>query len=208
MIRKPVIAASAAVLLSVGLWSATSSPASAARPFARAELRSASGIGVGSVSFTNARRSTKTVIVVRLKSFSGGHIDSFHGFHVHANDVATNGDGCVADPAQPASTWFVSADGHWKNDPADVHGNHAGDLPSVYINSDGTAEMRMVVSKLTADQVVNRVVILHGGPDNFGNVPVGAGADQYTANSAAAVTKTQGTGNAGDRIACGVVGRK
>jgi Cu/Zn superoxide dismutase len=48
-------------------------------------------------------------------------------------------------------------------------------------------------------------VILHAGRDNFNNVPKGAAADQYTANSAAAVTATDNTGNAGGRYGCGVL---
>ena len=46
---------------------------------------------------------------------------------------------------------------------------------------------------------------LHVGSDNFANVPVGAGTDQYTPG-ATALAKTQATGNAGDRFACGVIG--
>jgi len=41
--------------------------------------------------------------------------------------------------------------------------------------------------------------------DNYNNVPRGSNPDQYTANSAAAVTLTDDTGNAGDRIGCGVI---
>lgn len=205
MSRKRALAIAVATLLAIGLWSVTPSPASASRPFARAELRTAAGVEVGSVTFANAHRSNKTVIAARIKGLSGADINAFHGFHIHANDVPTNGDGCLADATLPPSTWFVSADGHWKYDPADVHAKHAGDLPSPYVNADGSAEMRMVVSKLTTNQVVDRVVVLHAGPDNFGNVPVGTAPDQYDANSPAATTKTHGTGNAGDRIACGVI---
>ena len=53
---------------------------------------------------------------------------------------------------------------------------------------------------------VGRAVVLHAGPDNFGNVPVGTGADQYIAG-ATALAKTQATGNAGDRFGCGVIRR-
>jgi Cu-Zn family superoxide dismutase len=59
--------------------------------------------------------------------------------------------------------------------------------------------------RFTPAGVVGRAVVLHAGPDNFGNVPMGSAADQYTANSPAAVVKTQATGNSGDRVACGVV---
>jgi Cu/Zn superoxide dismutase len=52
-------------------------------------------------------------------------------------------------------------------------------------------------------------VILHAGPDNFGNIPVGTAPNQYTPNSTDPVTGatvlTANTGNAGNRIACGVI---
>ena len=53
--------------------------------------------------------------------------------------------------------------------------------------------------------LAGKAVIVHAGADNFGNIPLGAALDQYTANDPAAVAKTQNTGNAGDRIACGVI---
>ena len=132
-------------------------------------------------------------------------IPAFHGLHVHANDNATNGVGCVADPAALPSTWFVSADGHYKHMATEVHGSHAGDLASIHLNADGTGEMRTTKDGLSPSELVGKVVILHAGPDNFGNVPVGTALDQYTANAADAVAKTQATGNAGDRFACGVI---
>ena len=52
--------------------------------------------------------------------------------------------------------------------------------------------------------------MLHAGPDNFGNVPVddvATAPNAYTPNSAGATTATQNTGNAGNRIACGVIVR-
>jgi Cu/Zn superoxide dismutase len=49
------------------------------------------------------------------------------------------------------------------------------------------------------------VVIVHALADNYNNVPRGSKPDQYTANSAAAITLTDDTGNAGDRIGCGAI---
>jgi Cu-Zn family superoxide dismutase len=58
------------------------------------------------------------------------------------------------------------------------------------------------------DDLAGRVVIVHAGPDNFGNIPVGTDPNQYTPNSQSAIDRTAATGNAGDRIACGVIGRR
>src|SRR6185295_15501578 len=134
------------------------------------------------VAFFN-RAAGGTEVEVRLRRAVG--VEAFHGFHIHANDVSANGDGCIADPAQPSATWFVSADGHWKHVAAELHGHHAGDLPSVFVNADGTARVRFNVDKLTPAEVIGRAVVLHAGPDNFGNVPVGPAADQYTAGATA-----------------------
>jgi Cu-Zn family superoxide dismutase len=182
----------------------SSGAAGAHERWAHATLRAADGSRVGTVSFVDERHSDETEITVKVWRSSA--LVGFHGLHIHANDVSTNGDGCIADATQPSATWFVSADGHWKHDPGELHGTHAGDLPSVYVNDDGSATIEFDVDKLTPSEVVGRAVVLHAGPDNFGNVPVGAAADQYTAG-ATALAKTQATGNAGDRFACGVVSR-
>ena len=189
------VAAGGAVLISTGT-------ADAHGRWAQASLRGADGARVGLVTFSGSRHREHTEVAVHLRHASA--IEAFHGIHVHANDTPANGNGCIADAAQPSATWFVSADGHWKHDATELHGGHAGDLPSVFVNADGSATVRFSVDKLTPEEVVGRAVVLHAGPDNFGNVPVGTGADQYTPG-ATALAKTQGTGNAGDRIACGVI---
>jgi superoxide dismutase, Cu-Zn family len=201
-IRKIFTAVAAVGVLGAVGASTMSGTASAHGRWAQATLRSADGTRVGTVEFGGDRHSDSTQVTVRLRRATG--LTAFHGLHIHANDTAANGDGCIADPAQASSTWFVSADGHWKHDPAELHGNHSGDLPSPFVNADGTASIEFDIDKLTPEEVVGRAVVLHAGPDNFGNVPVGPNADQYTPGSAA-LAKTQGTGNAGDRFACGVI---
>ena len=172
---------------------------------ARATLRLADGTRVGEVRFLADPRGAGTVVVAALDlrgRLRAGN--AFHGFHVHANDDPGNGEGCRADPAQPASTWFVSADGHFAA-PGQKHGKHRGDLPALYVRRGGGSEAVAVTDRFSPAEVVGRAILLHAGRDNFGNVPVGTQPDQYTPNSPAATDLTARTGNAGDRIACGVI---
>jgi superoxide dismutase, Cu-Zn family len=171
---------------------------------AEATLRLADGSRVGVVHFSRGHHGLTTVTLwLRLPAGAPG-LDDFHGFHVHANSDPANGSGCVADPAAAASTWFVSADGHY-TDSGKTHGAHDGDLSSVLVSSTGRAYAKFTTSRLVPSELVGKAIILHAGRDNFGNVPLGTAQDQYTANSPTATAKTLATGNSGDRIACGVV---
>ena len=186
----------------VGVGVAAQADASGWR--ARATLRVADGTEIGQVTFEGTRN--KTQVRVRLESLpENWSVDSFHGFHIHANN--TGEEGCIADPNAAPNQWFLSADGHWKADGQD-HAGHHGDMPSLLVNADGSAQMQFVTGRFNPGLLVGRAVIVHAGPDNFGNVPVGTAANQYTANDPAAVTATKNTGNAGDRLACGVIERK
>jgi superoxide dismutase, Cu-Zn family len=206
-VHRVAIGVAAAVALAAVAVALHVTAAAAGAPFAHARLALADGTRIGTVRFWDDRRHGATVVKVKLAVPPAATAPgAFHGFHVHANNDPANGTGCVADPRQPSSTWFVSADGHLKHDPAEMHGGHAGDLPILYLDADGRAEARFTVDRIVPRELHGKAVILHAGADNFGNVPVGTAPDQYTANSPAATTKTMNTGNAGDRIACGVVG--
>ena len=197
--NRTLVAIAAGTALVAGLVTATDADADRTRS-ARASLATADGLEIGSVDF----KTDDGHMEVRVRLTGSPGVDAFHGFHIHANDVSTNGDGCVADPSAPASTWFVSADGHY-NPSGESHSHHAGDMPVVYVNADGSVVTRFRIDKINPADLKGRVVILHAGADNFGNIPVGTGATQYTANSADATTATARTGNAGDRLACGVI---
>lgn len=104
-----------------------------------------------------------------------------HGFHVHEKGDCSSGDG-------------MSAAGHF-NPAGAPHGqagqgaHHAGDLPSLKADGNGTARIDALVSGLTVAQgpssVVGRGLIVHRDPDDY---------------------RTQPTGNAGPRLACAVIG--
>jgi Cu-Zn family superoxide dismutase len=190
----------AAVLAVVGGVVVTSTAGAHSRS-AKATLRDASGQEIGRVKFVDAHGSTEVRVEIRRGSAVAG--DEFHGFHIHANADAA---GCVADPALPSNTWFMSAGGHWMSG-MQTHGDHLGDMPSVFVNENGSVETRFTISRIALSELAGQAVVLHAKADNFGNVPLGTAADveTYQANSPAAITKTQNTGNAGDRIACGVI---
>jgi superoxide dismutase, Cu-Zn family len=173
-----------------------------------ATLRNAAGATVARVLFTSAG-GTRALVTISINE--PGLRDGFHGMHIHANNDPANGDGCIADPAQPVATHFVSADGHW-NPTAVTHGEHAGDMPSPLVLADGSALLSFTNDlDLNAPDFVGRAVILHDGVDNFGNIPVVTDpaapgfANGYTPNSPAAVTLTANTGNAGTRHGCGLI---
>lgn len=186
-----------AAIAAAGLTFATvavTSHAGADGSQARAVLYSASGAKVGRVTFLTGRHHTD--VRVDLSGVTG--VDAFHGFHIHANNDPANGEGCVA------TGGFASADGHWKLD-GQLHGSHHGDMPSVFVNADGSVETRFSIDRIAPADLEGKAVVLHAGKDNFNNVPVGAAADQYQPNSQAALDASAATGNAGARIACGVI---
>ena len=167
-----------------------------------ATLRNASGDQMGVI------RLTQGAGYVIVRASVAGLTPGFHGFHVHANNDPANGDGCIADPAQPSNTWFLSVDGHYKLG-NETHGAHQGDLPILLLNGTGTADSTAVArfrtDRFLVSDVVGRAVIVHALADNFANIPLGVNTDQYTANSTAATDKTAATGNAGDRLLCGII---
>lgn len=180
------------------------SAASAGPQKARAVMKDATGKKVGIVTFRNVGKVTQVVAVFRKNSNVG---PGFHGFHIHANNSPDAGSGCVADAGADPATWFLSADGHLAYEEGEAHGAHVGDMPSVFTLANGKARVAFQIDKVPFSRLINSAVMLHAGPDNFGNVPVGDAPDQYKANAAAASEKTAKTGNAGNRVACGVVKR-
>jgi superoxide dismutase, Cu-Zn family len=87
---------------------------------ASAALRDASGQRVGLAVFKERRG--KVEVSAEVWQATPG----FHGFHVHTVGLC-----------EPP---FTTAGGHYN--PGDVeHGDHAGDLPSLLVNEDGTGEL-------------------------------------------------------------------
>ena len=64
-----------------------------------------------------------------------------------------------------------------------AHPYHAGDLPPLF-GANGTAFSAVLTDRFRVGEIVGRCVIVHGSPDDFTSQP---------------------TGNAGEKIACGVI---
>jgi hypothetical protein len=74
-----------------------------------ATLRLADGTRIGSVEFLAGR----PIAAARLSITPPAGVPAPAAgavVRVHANDDASNGEGCLADPTQPSATWFQAAD--------------------------------------------------------------------------------------------------
>ena len=144
---------------------------------AKAELKDAKGQDVGVASFTQTPAGV--LIHLSVRSMPGGE----HAFHIHA-----------VGKCEPPD--FASAGGHFN--PTDTHHGimsgpgHAGDMPNLHIPSSGDLSVEVVNTMITlAKGQPNSVFDADGSA-----VVIHAKADDY---------KSDPAGNAGDRIACGVI---
>ena len=148
---------------------------------ASATLMDATGQRVGRVWMREDRRDDVVYLEARVRDLPAG----FHGFHIHTTGR------CDAPT-------FTTAGGHF-NPTGATHGAHAGDLPSLLVTGDGEAFLATATDRFSIADLRDAdgsAVMVHSGPDNFANIPARyGGPDQETLN----------TGDAGSRLACGVV---
>lgn len=148
---------------------------------AKAELRNAKAEMVGTLTLVEEPDGVR--VTVEASNLPPG----FHGFHIHA-----------VGKCEPP---FTSAGGHF-NPPGQNHPHHAGDLANLLVNADGRASMVAKTARFKLADLFDAdgsAFIIHADPDNHANIP-----SRYRPDPDAA---TLGTGDAGGRIACGVITR-
>jgi Cu-Zn family superoxide dismutase len=162
-------------LIGAIIMALTSQPVAAQS--AKALLKSGEGKDVGSAELTQ----TPAGVVIRLavKGLPAGE----HAFHVH-------GVGKCEPP-------FTSAGGHFnpsgkKHGMMAAEGYHAGDMPNLHIPTSGEIVVEVLNAAITLEKGKPNSLF---GPDGTALI-IHAGKDDY---------KTDPTGEAGGRIACGII---
>lgn len=143
---------------------------------AKAALKDQKGADVGTVNLTQTPAGV--LLHLSLKGLPAGE----RAFHIHA-----------VGKCEPP---FTSAGGHF-NPGNHKHGllvgpGHAGDMPNLHIPASGTLEVEVLNAAVTLEKGKPNSVFQKEGTA----IVIHAGKDDY---------KSDPAGNAGDRIACGVI---
>ncbi|KAL3105005.1 hypothetical protein niasHT_028537 [Heterodera trifolii] len=138
----------------------------------------------GMITFTQDKEGSPVSVQGEISGLEPG----LHGFHVHAYGDLSNG--------------CTSAGPHF-NPTNKTHGGpqdqirHVGDLGNVHAGSDGIAKLTFsdhLISLCGANNIVGRALVVHKSEDDLGR---GLGEKEE---------ESKKTGNAGARLACGIIG--
>ena len=149
----------------------------AVEPGGMAELRNAAGQTVGTAKLAQAGNAVRVLVEGR------GLPPGVHAVHIHSVGKC--------DPPD-----FTSAGPHFnpnnkQHGALNPQGPHAGDLPNMTVGADGNGRLETATEQITLGAGTTSIwdadgsaIIVHAAPDDFATDP---------------------TGNAGGRIACGVL---
>lgn len=179
----------------------SSSPEASTGDTVTAQLKDASGsqVAAATIEFKDGF-ATVTVQTTGPSKLTPG----FHGLHIHtvgkceANSVA---------PAGGAPGDFLSAGGHFQTAGHTGHPD-SGDLASLQVREDGSAMLVTTTDAFAKADLLagdGTAIIIHADSDNFANIPPDR-YQQVAGGAAGPDDMTLATGDAGKRVACGVIG--
>ncbi len=129
----------------------------------------------GSVTFTTQKDGVSVVASIT------GLAEGKHGFHIHEN-----GDCSAPDGTSAGGHFNTQGTPHGSPD-ASVEQRHVGDLGNILVDVSGSGKydrVDQIISLSGTDSIVGKAVIIHSGEDDLTSQP---------------------TGNAGSRLACGII---
>lgn len=174
----------ACTALSAGLAFAQTTPQGTAAgqkvPGAKATLKDAKGQDVGDVTL----QETPSGVLVKVELRNAG--SGVKAFHIH--DVGK----CEGPGFQSAGPHFSPV--KHQHGILNPQGPHAGDLPNAHLAQDGSVSFEVLAPSVTLAEGANGTLFDADGAA----VVLHAKADDYA---------TDPSGNAGDRVACGVITR-
>ncbi len=184
--------------ITTGSSSANPEPAATGKLTAQLKLADGTPVAVATFEFKDSY-ATVTVTTTGTGQLSPG----FHGLHVHA--VGKCEPNSVA-PAGGAPGDFLSAGGHF-NAPGHTGHPASGDLSSLQVRGDGSALLVTTTDAFTEQDLLagnKTAIIIHDKSDNFANIP----PERYNQinGTPGPDETTMATGDAGKRVACGVIG--
>ena len=164
-----------------------------------ADLKTADGTSVATAEFVFSGG----YATVTVKTTASGQLTpGFHGMHIHS--VGKCEPASVA-PTGGAPGDFNSAGAHFQ---VGGHSGHpaSGDLSSLQVRADGSAMSVTTTDAFTAADLeagTKTAIIIHEKADNFANIP--PERYQQVNGTPGPDETTMATGDAGKRVACGVI---
>jgi superoxide dismutase, Cu-Zn family len=191
------------------IWTGAPAPSAAgskeeaapgASPSITTHLRAPDGTQVATAVFAfNNGYATVTIETTANGVLAPG----FHGVHIHkVGKCEPNSVG----PTGGAPGDFLSAGGHFQM-PGHSTEPASGDLTSLQVRRDGSASLMTTTDAFTMDDLLSgqkTAIVIHAGADNFANIP----PERYNQSNGTPGPDemTMSTGDAGKRVACGVIG--